>query len=291
MVRLRSPQAAALTFGILTAVFLAAFYVVAWTEPSVAPPSPDPNVAVPLNSGSVGQSKKGNLALNTDNLLANGLLVPFGSVGIGTASPASKLHVSGGYITTDGTYSFESYGVGVRGAANYEYIGMDHSGTIGRVYTYAGGTGTLRPLQLTSGSSPTNGIYILTSGNVGIGTTGPGQKLTVAGTIESTSGGFKFPDGTTQSTAAVSAGPQATGLYGLCVISNYNLLQACYGSCTASSPATCNLAGVPSCPFGYISCGCPVGYALSRTGYGPTYFNIGSGDYESNGYRESCYKN
>ena len=36
----------------------------------------------------------------------------------------------------------------------------------------------------------------------GIGTTAPGQKLSVAGTIESTSGGVKFPDGTTQSSAA-----------------------------------------------------------------------------------------
>lgn len=32
-------------------------------------------------------------------------------------------------------------------------------------------------------------------GNVGIGTTAPSSKLSVAGTIESTSGGFKFPDG------------------------------------------------------------------------------------------------
>lgn len=39
------------------------------------------------------------------------------------------------------------------------------------------------------------------SGNVGIGTTTPGQKLSVAGTIESTTGGVKFPDGTTQTTA------------------------------------------------------------------------------------------
>jgi len=38
-------------------------------------------------------------------------------------------------------------------------------------------------------------------GRVGIGTTSPQQALSVAGTIESTSGGFRFPDGTTQTTA------------------------------------------------------------------------------------------
>ena len=55
---------------------------------------------------------------------------------------------------------------------------------------------------------PTNGLVVGTnqlavSGNyVGIGTAAPTQKLTVAGTIESTSGGVKFPDGTVQTTAA-----------------------------------------------------------------------------------------
>ena len=46
-------------------------------------------------------------------------------------------------------------------------------------------------------------IYQDSSGNVGIGIA-PTQKLTAAGVIESTTGGFKFPDGTTQ-TSAVSA--------------------------------------------------------------------------------------
>lgn len=39
------------------------------------------------------------------------------------------------------------------------------------------------------------------AGNVGIGTNNPTQKLTVAGTIESTAGGVKYPDGNTQTSA------------------------------------------------------------------------------------------
>ncbi|MES2803879.1 MAG: hypothetical protein V4654_15405, partial [Bdellovibrionota bacterium] len=39
------------------------------------------------------------------------------------------------------------------------------------------------------------------TGNVGIGTTSPGSPMTVAGTVESTSGGFKFPDGRTVASA------------------------------------------------------------------------------------------
>lgn len=56
---------------------------------------------------------------------------------------------------------------------------------------------------------------------LGIGTALPGQKLTVAGTIESTAGGVKFPDGTTQTTAFTSplsvagGGTGATTLTGL----------------------------------------------------------------------------
>jgi hypothetical protein len=45
-------------------------------------------------------------------------------------------------------------------------------------------------------------VTILSTGNVGVGTTTPGQKLSVAGVVESTSGGVKFPDGTTQTSAA-----------------------------------------------------------------------------------------
>lgn len=48
-------------------------------------------------------------------------------------------------------------------------------------------------------------IYYNT-GNIGMGTSTPGQKLEVAGTVYSTSGGFKFPDGSTQTTAVTGGG-------------------------------------------------------------------------------------
>ena len=46
-------------------------------------------------------------------------------------------------------------------------------------------------------------LSVLENGNIGIGTTNPEYRLSVAGIIESTYGGFKFPDGTIQNTAAV----------------------------------------------------------------------------------------
>ncbi|MBM4253546.1 MAG: hypothetical protein FJ146_16380, partial [Deltaproteobacteria bacterium] len=50
-----------------------------------------------------------------------------------------------------------------------------------------------------SGAGPT---ALFMGGNVGIGTTAPNQKLSVSGVVESTSGGIKFPDATTQTTSA-----------------------------------------------------------------------------------------
>ncbi|MEK7596457.1 MAG: hypothetical protein AAB564_02850, partial [Patescibacteria group bacterium] len=51
-------------------------------------------------------------------------------------------------------------------------------------------------------SSTNQGIFVITNdGKVGIGTTSPSQSLSVAGTIYSGSGGFKFPDGSIQAAA------------------------------------------------------------------------------------------
>ena len=46
-----SPKIVALTFGVLVVVFAVAFYVVAWTEPTEAPP--EGNVPTPIDRKSV----------------------------------------------------------------------------------------------------------------------------------------------------------------------------------------------------------------------------------------------
>ncbi|MEK2646621.1 hypothetical protein [Bdellovibrio sp. BCCA] len=59
------------------------------------------------------------------------------------------------------------------------------------------------------------------TGNVGIGVANPTTKLAVAGEIQSVSGGFRFPDGSLQTTAASSSGG-STGSPTFAMISAYN---------------------------------------------------------------------
>jgi hypothetical protein len=62
--------------------------------------------------------------------------------------------------------------------------------------------GTLNFVPKFSGSTMlTNSAIFETGGRVGIGTTSPTTKLTVNGIVNSTSGGFKFPDGSIMTTA------------------------------------------------------------------------------------------
>jgi hypothetical protein len=72
------------------------------------------------------------------------------------------------------------------------------------------GSGTVGKIPLWTDTRPngdsTLGDSIITqlNGNIGIGLATPMSKLSVQGMIETTLGGYKFPDGTVQTTAAVS---------------------------------------------------------------------------------------
>ena len=72
------------------------------------------------------------------------------------------------------------------------------------------GAGTVGKIALWAGIRP-NGESILgdsiitqSNNNIGIGLATPSSKLSVQGIIEATLGGYKFPDGTIQTTAAIS---------------------------------------------------------------------------------------
>ena len=72
------------------------------------------------------------------------------------------------------------------------------TGTAGRLAKWVGSTGSNSVVGDTA-------IYEDKLGKVGIGTDSPTSRLTVTGGIESTAGGFKFPDGSVQTTSAVGS--------------------------------------------------------------------------------------
>jgi hypothetical protein len=138
----------------------------AWTEPNTAPPG---NIlGTPINTGNNLQMKDGNLSVNIKSDGSNGdwlngltvggnLNVPYGNVGIGTASPSKKLEVSSGGFT----------GVQLRlsGYNNARQWDLNND---------SAGFGIMF-------NGNAEAIKIAENGNVGIGTTNPAGKLDVLG--------------------------------------------------------------------------------------------------------------
>lgn len=195
-----------IALGIIVGTTLSTVIAIAWTGPSSSPPSS--NVSAPINVGSTDQVKNANLGVNGLAVFGNSLL------------QASS------YLNWGATSGSPGYGIRDNaGTLEFKNSGGSWASIQSTIYSLGGGS-----QWTTSGTS----IYYNT-GNVGIGTAGPGQKLSVAGIIERTSGGVKFPDGTVQTTA-----PGAGGV-------------------TASTQVTCSInqsACTASCPAGYFMSGC-----------------------------------
>jgi hypothetical protein len=112
-------------------------------------------------------------------------MVVAGDVGIGSDSRPFRLTVAnntfdGMWAGSSGTYSFVGLGGYFSGTAGASQIGYER--TTGLI-TFSGGTR----------DTPVTRMSINSSGNVGIGTTSPGRRLSIAG------GGFAFDDANTTS--------------------------------------------------------------------------------------------
>jgi hypothetical protein len=114
---------------------------------------------------------------------------PSQNVGIGTTSPANKLHLNGGkfiFTSDDGSYGQLQVNAPSGGEATIVF-GSTGSGQNSGGYTNAGvigigAYGNSRDI-LVLGTGYSGGTMFLKNGNVGINTTSPGEKLAVSGNI------------------------------------------------------------------------------------------------------------
>jgi hypothetical protein len=138
-----------------------------------------------LNLGANGATS--NIVINTN-----------GNVGIATTTPQGTLDVVGTLFSTN------------RSNSNNRHIIL--SGSSGNTWDIYGGHGGGGYFGIAENQGTPFFTVLASSGNVGIATTTPASPLTVVGTIQSASGGFKFPDGTTQTTAATGV-PAGTVIF------------------------------------------------------------------------------
>lgn len=116
----------------------------------------------------------------------NRTLVGIGSVGIGTTNPGYKLEVSGGAIGVTGTNNYLYYAV-TNSTASGAYMLFDAAtaGGSGRKYQIGSSGSGNNPgagcFELYDATAVASRIVVNASGNVGIGTTSPGDLLHVYG--------------------------------------------------------------------------------------------------------------
>ncbi|MBM3238557.1 hypothetical protein FJZ31_19860 [Candidatus Poribacteria bacterium] len=147
-----------------------------------------------------------------------------GNVGIGTTGPLSKLHIVNTPVTGAAAPASVYDALTIDSdSGNYINLRSSSSGTysVGGIFfsddvrgqgaiTYQHRYNNVVVDKMFFNTNNAERMTIDGSGNVGIGTANPAYTLDVAGKIRSSSGGFVFPNGTEQTTAATG---DITGVY------------------------------------------------------------------------------
>ena len=166
----------------------------------------------------------GNLGIGTGGASAKLSVVAPGSIELAGDAMSSTLRTNAGTLGTTPGDELSMASIGFfAGSGNNSSLGIrGRRITAGNSWTTTAiGLGMDVDNTVRAGDAT---LWLHANGNVGIGQSNPTAKLTVEGTVQSNSGGFKFPDGSVQTTAAnavyttaradliaLSIGPLASG--------------------------------------------------------------------------------
>ena len=182
---------------------------------NIAPMASGPSLPV-MGGGTLGRLTKWTGFTSSNSSIGDSTIYEdkFGKVGIGTETPADRAETMDlssllararktrrrgiSLMPESSNANASRAAFSIAPMSTGPGLPVTGSGTLGRLTKWTGFTSS-------NAAIGDSGIYEDKFGKVGIGTDSPTSKLTVAGTIESASGGFKFPDGTVQTSSAVGA--------------------------------------------------------------------------------------